>query len=131
MVVYAVAATQKVRIHFPWMSASDKKLWRTTWVQGDTEARRHVRESPFGLELRNPIPAHIVDVSGSGFGLEASSSLVPLTQQKFTIGLGTASTTVHGEVRWCKLAETRRTDSGESEPVYRAGVALPRVIVSP
>ena len=117
-------------VHFPLlMSASNKARPKIPWVPGDTESRRYLRESPPGLELRDPVPAHIVDISMSGIGLESSSPLVPLTQQKFTIGLGAGQASVMGEIRWCKLAGTRTIDKGKSEPVYRAGVALLENIV--
>ena len=117
-------------VHFSLpMSASNKKPSNVGWVLGDTELRRHARESPFGLGLKNPVPADIVDISVSGFGLETSSPLVPLTKQNFTIGLGEGRATVLGEIRWCKLTGTRMVDRGESEPVYRAGVALLEDIV--
>ena len=117
-------------VHFSLpMSAPHKDRSNVGWVLGDTELRRHARESPWGLGLKNPIPANIVDISVSGFGLETTNPLVPLTQQKLTIGLGTGRASVMGEIRWCKLAGTRTIDKGESEPVYRAGVALLENIV--
>ena len=111
------------------MSASNRDRPNVAWVQGDTESRRHLRETPLGIDLRNPVPGNILDISTSGLGLETSDSLVPLSQQNFTLGIGAARATVLGEVRWCRLAGTRMTDRGESEPVYRAGIALLEAIV--
>lgn len=106
------------------MSESNMNTSKSEWVPGDPESRRQLRESPRGLDLKAPVPAHIVDISMSGLGLEAGSSFAPFTQHKFTIGVGQAEATVLGEVRWCELAGTRMTDDGESVPIYRAGVAL-------
>ena len=129
-VLLSVCGHSDEAVHFPLlMSASNRARPKIAWVQGDTESRRHLRESPLDLVLKNPIRGHIVDISRSGIGLESSSPLVPLTQQKFTIGLGAGRASVLGEIRWCKLAGTRTIDKGESEPVYRAGVALLEAIV--
>jgi hypothetical protein len=111
------------------MSDSERNLSKSEWVEGDPDSRRQARESPPGIELKDPVPAHIVDISLSGFGLEAGSSLEPQTQHEFTIGVGEARAKVLGEIRWCKQVGSTMAPDGESVTVYRAGVALLEDIV--
>lgn len=111
------------------MNSAEDGSPRTAWVPGDAEARRHHRESILDLVLRNPVAGEVIDISVSGLGLESSDSLVPLSRQRFTLGIGEARATVLVEVRWCKLARTMTNDDDDSEPFYRAGVSLLEPIV--
>ena len=111
------------------MSSLKIKSSGPAWIPGEVDPREHLRESPLDLVLRNPVSGLVVDISVSGLGIEASSSLVPLSKQKFTLGIGEARATVLGEVRWCKLATTAKNADGDRAPVYRAGVALLEPIV--
>lgn len=106
------------------MLDSKGKHLQSQWVRGDPESRRTLRDSPPHLVLSDPIPAHVVDISVSGLGLEASSPFEPLEQHKFRIEMGQAQATALGEVRWCRQEGTTITDDGASVPVYRVGVAF-------
>ena len=110
------------------MSRSDTDLSRPR--PGQVESRRYPRESPAGLDLREPIEGRIVNVSALGLCLEAASYLDPHSQHTFAIEVGQARGVAVGEVRWCKQkTDARDSGSGEATSVYRSGIALLEPVV--
>ena len=88
------------------------------------EERRLDREPAIGFALGSPIKGRIVDITAFGAGVESHSPLRVLEQRPFIIRIGKSSATVRGEVRWCRLSETKRTRDGESIPIFRAGISF-------
>lgn len=93
-------------------------------ISGGPEERRLDREPAIGFALKSPVPGRVVDITAFGAGVESHSPLRVLEERTFTFGIGKSSATVRGEVRWCRLAETKPTASGESIPIFRAGIAF-------
>jgi hypothetical protein len=92
-------------------------------AEGHEERRLH-REPAIGFALRSPISGRIVDITAFGAGVESHSPLKVLDARPFTFGIGKSSATVQGEVRWCRLSETKLTPDGESIPIFRAGISF-------
>ena len=88
------------------------------------EERRLDREPAIGFALRRPIRGRIVDISALGAGVESHSPLKVLEERPFLLGIGKSTATIRGEVRWCRLSETKSTADGESIPIFRAGIAF-------
>ena len=93
-------------------------------IAGGPEERRLDREPAIGFALRSPISGRIVDITAFGAGVESHSPLKVLDERPFTFGIGKSSATVRGEVRWCRLSETKLTPDGESIPIFRAGISF-------
>lgn len=88
------------------------------------EERRLDREPAIGFALKSPISGRIVDITAFGAGVESHSPLKVLEERPFTFGIGKSTATVRGEVRWCRLSETKSTTTGESIPIFRAGISF-------
>lgn len=88
------------------------------------EERRLDREPAIGFALKSPISGRIVDITAFGAGVESHSPLKVLEERSFILGIGKSSATVLGEVRWCRLSETKLATDGESIPIFRAGIAF-------
>lgn len=64
----------------------------------------------------------VVDISAHGLGLECHDALPPTRGYRFTLRDTGRELKLKGRTVWNRLTETRRTDSGDVVPVYRAGV---------
>jgi len=106
------------------MQSHSKSSPREKRIVGQPEERRLSREPAIGFSLKSPIAGRIVDISAFGAGVESHSPLRVLEEMPLTFGIGPSRATVRGEVRWCRLAETKPTSSGESVPIFRAGIAF-------
>ncbi len=93
------------------------------WVDADSEERHYTRESLNQLLLTAPVPGHILDVSGTGIGIETREPLVVLARNTFAWASDDVRFEFLGEVRWCRLTDTIPLRDGGS-PVYRAGIAF-------
>jgi len=93
-------------------------------IADQPEKRRLDREPAIGFALKIPISGQILDITAFGAGVESHSPLKVLEERPFTFSIGKSTATVRGEVRWCRLSETKSTTSGESIPIFRAGIAF-------
>jgi c-di-GMP-binding flagellar brake protein YcgR len=66
--------------------------------------------------------ARIANLSLTGMAVETGSALRVGRDYALTLRHGSDALRLTGVVAWCKLARTRRTASGESAPVYEAGM---------
>ena len=94
------------------------------WVTGASEARRHYRKRVDDLNLSDPVPGRILDISEAGMGVETRSPLAVRERSEFTLNTGTGRKTLRGEVRWCRLTDTIPLPRGEAASVYRSGIAF-------
>lgn len=89
-----------------------------------SERRHKVRFDVEGLHggVRLPSDARIVDLGFGGLGVETDRWLQ--VGRGYTVSLPTGATPlrIQGTVAWCRLARTAKNDSGESAPVYKAGI---------
>jgi hypothetical protein len=85
--------------------------------------RRRSRRIPSrSLWLAAPVEARITDLSASGMSVESLLSPQGVDPRPFTIVNNDETLTVPASVKWCRLVATERNSSGESTPIYRAGI---------
>ena len=106
------------------MQHSSPVSHRKRQISDGPEERRLDREPAIGITLKSPISGRIVDITAFGAGVESHSPLKVLEERPFILGIGKSSAMVLGEVRWCRLSETKLTTDGESIPIFRAGIAF-------
>lgn len=94
------------------------------FLDGHSDRRTKSRRFAASNFVAGAITGKLVDVSESGLGLEAQQALPVLKQGTFTLDIGKARPQFRGEVRWCRLISTTASETGETIPVYRAGVSL-------
>ena len=88
------------------------------------EKRRSPRYPVSGLEgtLLYNIDARILNLGLTGMALATSSALRVGHVYTLTLGAGIGSLRLAGFVAWCRLARTRKTESGDTAPVFEAGI---------
>lgn len=88
------------------------------------EKRRSPRYQVRDLEgtLLFNTEAKIHNLSLTGMAVETGSALRIGNPLAFTLRHGADAVRLTGAVAWCRLARTRRDSSGDSVPVYEAGV---------
>ena len=88
------------------------------------EKRRSPRFPVRGLDgtLLYNIDAKILNLGLTGMALATSSALRVGHAYSLTLGAGIGSMRLSGVVAWCRLARTRKTESGDTAPVFEAGI---------
>ena len=74
------------------------------------------------------VDAKVLNISRSGVAVETSVQLVIGRRYEAKIGVSGRSVSTAGTVRRCVLRKTRRTASGEVEPVYEGGIEFDDVL---
>lgn len=95
------------------------------------EKRRHRRYTVEGVRgsLRLSMDATILNLSVDGMALETNSWLSVGRKYSFKLRRnGGDDILLGGEVVWCNLVRTARDASGETLPVYRAGIKFDDVL---
>lgn len=95
------------------------------------EKRRHRRYDVEGVKgrLRMSMDATILNLSVDGMALETHSWLSVGRKYSFKLRRDEhGDIPLTGEVVWCNLVRTARDESGETLPVYRAGVKFDDVL---
>ena len=82
--------------------------------------QRHVTEP---IEVSSPtVHGQVLNLSMDGLAIETATPLSP--GKRLSLKIDGEGTTVTGKVRWSKLSSLRRSDKGNSEPIYQAGIAI-------
>lgn len=91
---------------------------------GHDERRRHPRQVVDDLSgiLQSTHPVRIVDLSATGAAVEASERLLPNHTYRLRMDSREGEILTSGRVVWAKLTGTREIESGDVEPVFRAGI---------
>lgn len=94
------------------------------------EKRRHPRfdVSEVHGSLQVAMDVHVQNLSVSGMAVETSARLTVGRSYRFKLKNGDRLLPLVGTVAWSYLHRTRRNESGEVEPVYRAGIRFEDVL---
>ena len=96
-------------------------IWR--WRRGGRERRHEVRQPVDELAVESPaMEVRLVNVSGSGLGIEAERPLRIGVVYPFRLRLDEQASEVYGLVRWCDSASPR---------CFRAGVSVGKTVGPP
>ena len=82
--------------------------------------RRHTTES---IEVVSPtLQGQVLNMSLDGLAIETDTAIKP--GKEISLKIDGEGVTVTGHVRWSRLQTLRRGERGDSEPIYRAGIAV-------
>jgi len=91
---------------------------------GSVERRSYGRRPLRYLTLVSPVRGEVMNLSEGGMCVEAVGRLAINVECYFTLSHRGESFRISGFVRWCRLSRTLQTDSGDSVPIYVAGVSV-------
>lgn len=74
------------------------------------------------------VPVTVLNMSLTGMAMETTSRLQIGRRYTLKIKQDQEYLTLSGTVTWCSLGKTRKTETGEVVPVYRAGVQFQEVL---
>jgi hypothetical protein len=87
--------------------------------------RRHSVEDVRGSLLFS-YRCRVLDLSAEGMAVRTNTPLAPGRSYSLKLEHGEEGLRLSGTVAWCRLQGTEPDDTGESVPVYRAGIELDR-----
>ncbi len=89
------------------------------------QKRRHPVEDLQGSLLFS-YRCRVIDLSADGLAVRTNTPLAPGRSYSLKLEHGEGGLRLAGTVAWCRLQGTEPDESGESVPVYRAGIELER-----
>lgn len=96
---------------------------------GRRRAKRHEVKDVFGSLLFR-VRVTVANVSLTGMAVETSERLRVGRSYQIRLTDGDRGIDVDGEVKWCRMTKAQKVSSGDSSPVYRAGIAFDEVLSS-
>lgn len=101
---------------------------RTSQGRAESERRMHIRYAAGGLEARLPgsRELEVVDLSTGGLAVATSERMLLDNNYSVHLRYRTREIEFPCKVAWCRLASTRKMDSGDVAPWYVAGLTLRR-----
>ena len=101
----------------------------TTTSRSPGKDRRQKRRHPVE-DLRGSLlfsyRCRVLDLSADGLSVHTNTPLAPGRSYSLKLEHGERGLRLAGTVAWCRLQGTEPDESGESVPVYRAGIELDR-----
>jgi hypothetical protein len=76
------------------------------------------------------VMASVDNLSLGGFAVHTSAQLQVGRRYNFRLGDGPDGVQLKGEVKWCRLAGTKKLDTGDVVPVYSAGIAFEDILTT-
>ena len=74
------------------------------------------------------VDAVVMNISLGGFAVRTTTQLTVGRIYRFRLGSESESVQLSGIVRWCRMAGTEKTETGDVLPVYQAGIAFDEVL---
>lgn len=99
-------------------------------MSDESNRRKHDRYSADDVQgnFSYAVDATVMNISLGGFAVRTVTQLTIGRVYRFRLGSGSDSVQLSGVVRWCKMAGTKKSDTGDVIPVYRAGIAFEEVL---
>lgn len=90
-----------------------------------SERRSRERHAAEAIEVSSPtLRGQVLNLSMDGLAIETATPLRP--GRKVSLKVDGEGSVVLGSVRWSKLKTIHRTEKGDSQAVYHAGIQIER-----